>query len=125
HRIWMLPIMTAVIIMIGIAISSQMTSRTSSALARVENVQYPTVEALRNVRAELVDVQESLQRAVAEGDENAIGAAAEHAIKVRAALKQLATFDAESSLAADLASSFDDYYSAATSATRIMLGTET
>lgn len=43
HRIWMLPIMTAIIIMIGIAVSSQMTSKTSAALARVEKVQYPTV----------------------------------------------------------------------------------
>lgn len=58
----MLPIMTAVIIMIGIAISSQMTSQTSAALARVEKIQYPTVEALRVVRSELVDVQEFLQR---------------------------------------------------------------
>ncbi|HEY0686063.1 MAG TPA: methyl-accepting chemotaxis protein [Steroidobacter sp.] len=125
HRIWMLPIMTAVIIMIGIAVSSQMTSRTSAALVRVEKVQYPTVEALRVVRSELVDVQESLQRAVAEGDQNAIGAAAEHAIKLRDSLKQLGAVDAESTLASDLSSSFDEYYSAATSATRIMLGSET
>jgi methyl-accepting chemotaxis protein len=125
HRIWMLPIMTAVIIMIGIAVSSQMTSRTSAALVRVEKVQYPTVEALRVVRSELVDVQESLQRAVAEGDQNAIGAAAEHAIKVREALKELGAVDTESSLANNLGRGFDDYYSAATSATRIMLGTET
>ncbi|HEY0940283.1 MAG TPA: methyl-accepting chemotaxis protein [Steroidobacter sp.] len=124
HRIWMLPIMTAVIIMIGIAISSQMTSRTSAALDRVENVQYPTVEALRIVRSAVVDVQESLQRAVAEGDEHAIGAAAEHAIKVRDVLRQLAAVDSESSLASELGESFDDYYSAATAATRIMLGTD-
>ncbi|MDY6948608.1 MAG: methyl-accepting chemotaxis protein, partial [Pseudomonadota bacterium] len=124
HRIWMLPIMTAVIIMIGIAISSQMTSRTSAALARVEKVQYPTVEALRIVRSELVDVQESLQRAVAEGDKNAIGAAAEHAIKLRDALEELGSVN-DSGLAGELGAGFDDYYSAATSATRIMLGTET
>lgn len=64
--------MTAVIIMIGIAVSSQMTSKTSAALARVENVQYPTVEALRVVRTEFTGVQESLQRAVGEGDQNGI-----------------------------------------------------
>ena len=125
HRIWMLPIMTAVIIMIGIAVSSKMTSQTSAALARVEKVQYPTVEALRVVRAELIDVQESLQRSVAEGDQNAIGTAAEHAIKVREALKELGSVNAESGLADDLGSAFDDYYSAAISATRIMLGSET
>ncbi|WP_129647765.1 methyl-accepting chemotaxis protein [Peristeroidobacter agariperforans] len=125
HRIWMLPIMTAVIIMIGIAVSSQMTSKTSAALARVEKVQYPTVEALRVVRTEFTDVQESLQRAVAEGDQDGITAATAHANSVRAALKDLAAADPDRSLASDLGSAFDDYYSAATSATRIMLGSET
>ncbi|GFE88632.1 methyl-accepting chemotaxis protein [Steroidobacter agaridevorans] len=125
HRIWMLPIMTAVIIMIGIAVSSQMTSQTSAALARVEKVQYPTVEALRVVRSEFTDVQESLQRAVAEGDQDGITAATEHANRVRAALKDLAAVDPDRSIASDLGSAFDDYYSAATSATRIMLGSET
>ncbi|MFC4309149.1 methyl-accepting chemotaxis protein [Steroidobacter flavus] len=125
HRIWMLPIMTAVIIMIGIAVSSQMTSKTSAALARVEKVQYPTVESLRVVRTEFTDVQESLQRAVAEGDQNALGAATDHANAVRAALKDLQAVDTDRTLASDLGSAFDDYYSAATSATRMMLGSET
>jgi methyl-accepting chemotaxis protein len=117
--------MTAVIIMIGIAVSSRMTSQTSAALARVENVQYPTVEALRVVRTEFTDVQESLQRAVAEGDQNGIATATQHANSVRAALKDLAAVDPDRSLASDLGSAFDDYYSAASSATRIMLGSET
>jgi methyl-accepting chemotaxis protein len=125
HRIWMLPITTAVIIMVGIAINSQMTSRTSAALVRVEQVQFPTVEALRVVSSALQDVQESLQRAVAEGDENGIGQAAEHAVKVREGLKQLATVNRESNLASDLGAAFDSYYSAALSATQIMLGTAT
>jgi methyl-accepting chemotaxis protein len=43
---------------------------------------------------------------------------------VRDALKELATADAESKLPRQLGESFDAYYSAALSATRIMLGTE-
>lgn len=124
HRIWLLPIMTAVIIMIGIAVTSQMTSRTSEALARVEQVQYPTVEALRVIRAEVLDVQESLQRAVAEGDQNALTTASEHATNVRKALKELADADPARTLASDLGGAFDEYYDAATAATRIMLGTQ-
>jgi methyl-accepting chemotaxis protein len=125
HRIWLLPIMTAVIVTVGIAINSQITSKTSSALARVENVQYPSVEALRTMRGAVVDVQESLQRAVAEGDQNAIAAADASAKTVRDALKGLASVDAESELPRELGESFDAYYAAALSATRIMLGTET
>src|SRR5687767_13679906 len=125
HRIWLLPIMTAVIVTVGIAINSRITASTSSALARVENVQYPSVEALRTMRLAVVDVQESLQRAVAEGDQNAIAAADASAKSVRDALKELAEADAESQLPRELGKSFDEYYAAALSATRIMLGTET
>ena len=124
HRIWLLPIMTAVIVTIGITVSSRFTAKTSSALVRVEQVQYPTVEVLRTMRAEVVDVQESLQRAVAEGDQNAITTASEHARAVRNALKELATADPESELPRELGGAFDNYFSAALSATRIMLGSE-
>ena len=124
HRIWLPPIMTAVIVTVGIALNSQITSRTSAALARVESVQYPTVEALRSMRAEVIDVQELLQRAVAEGDAAAIGAADQHAAAVRASLKELAHLDVENKLASELKDSFEGYYSAAVSATRIMLGAQ-
>lgn len=125
HRIWLLPIMTAVIVTVGIAINSRFTSQTSAALERVENVQYPSVEALRAMRIEVVDVQETLQRAVAEGDQAAITAAGEHANAVRSALHELAKADSASKLPRELGDAFDNYYSAALSATRIMLGSET
>ena len=124
HRIWLLPIMTAVIVTVGIAVNSQITSRTSAALTRVEHVQYPTVEALRSIRAEVTDVQESLQRGVAEGDKEALTTADQHASKIVDALRTLATVQTDSTLDDDLRKSFDAYYSAATSATKILLGTE-
>jgi methyl-accepting chemotaxis protein len=124
HRIWLLPIMTAVIVTVGIAVNSQINARTSAALKRVEHVQYPTVEALRSLRAEVLEVQESLQRAVAEGDKNAVVAADQHAAQVADALRTLATVDPDSKLDDELRTAFDRYYSAAVSATRIMLGTE-
>jgi methyl-accepting chemotaxis protein len=124
HRIWLLPIMTAVIVTIGIAVSSQITSKTSAALARVEHVQYPTVEALRSIRGEVTDIQESLQRAVAEGDKEAVAAADQHASKVLDSLRTLATVQTDSTLDDDLRASFMSYYDAATVATKILLGTQ-
>lgn len=125
HRIWLLPIMTAVIVTVGILVNSQITSRTSAALARVELVQYPTVEALRTMRTDLTNVEESLQRAVAEGDKQALAAADQHAAEVRKSLKELTAIDIGSKSGSELASSFESYYSAASSATRIMVGAET
>ncbi|HMN46206.1 MAG TPA: methyl-accepting chemotaxis protein [Povalibacter sp.] len=123
HRIWLLPIMTAAIVAIGISVSSQMTSRTSAALVRVEKVQYPTVEALRTFRAHVTSIEESLQRAVAEGDKEGLTAAEQQAGGVRTALKELSDVDADSQLDEQLRSAFDDYYGAAVSATNMMLGT--
>jgi methyl-accepting chemotaxis protein len=124
QRIWLLPIMTAVIVAIGIGINSQINSRTSAALKRVEHVQYPTVEALRSIRAETLEIQELLQRAVAEGDKDALGSADEHASRVFDALRTLSTVQAEGKLDDELRASFDSYYSSATAATRILLGTQ-
>jgi methyl-accepting chemotaxis protein len=124
HRIWLLPIMTAVIVTIGIGINSQINARTSAALKRVEHVQYPTVEALRSIRTETLEIQELLQRAVAEGDKDALAAADEHASRVLDALRTLATVQAEGKLDDELRASFDTYYTAAVAATRILLGTQ-
>ncbi|MBB6093265.1 methyl-accepting chemotaxis protein [Povalibacter uvarum] len=125
QRIWMLPIMTAVIVAVGLFVSSQMTSRTSAALVRVEKVQYPTVEALRTLRSHVTSIEESLQRAVAEGDQEALTGAEQQAQGARQALKDLAAVDTESRRDEQLQQAFDDYYSAATAATHIMLGTGT
>ena len=123
HRIWLLPTMTAVIVATGIAVNSHITSRASAALARVEQVQYPTVEALRSLRADVEKIQGTLQQAVAEGDKSALNTAAQNAASVHSTLKQLATLDAaDRKLAINLGEQFDAYYAAATKATGILLG---
>jgi methyl-accepting chemotaxis protein len=124
HRIWMLPIMTAVIVTVGLSVSSQITSRTSAALQRVEQVQYPTVETLRTVREHVNKVEESLQRAVAEGDQQGLATAEQEGAAARKALESLAAIQSESAIARELNSAFNDYFAAALSATRIMLGSE-
>ena len=123
HRIWLLPVMTAAIVAVGIAVSSHFTARTSAALQSVEHVQYPTVEALRSIRSDVVDIQELLQRAVAEGDVTVIAAADQHAVSVRTTLQRLVSFD-RNGFAPGLQQAFDRYYSAASTATRILLRSE-
>ena len=124
HRIWLLPIMTAVIVAVGISVSSRITAKTSAALERIEHVQYPTVEALRTMRSEVRAIEESLQRAVAEGDKQSLDTAESSATQVRQALKDFATADPDSKLDNELSIAFESYFSAALSATRIMLGTD-
>lgn len=124
HRIWLLPIMTAAIVAVGIAVNSHFATRTSAALESVEHVQYPTVEALRAARSDVLDIQELLQRAVAEGDTAVIAGADQHALSVRRTLQGLVDLD-RGGFAPELQQAFDGYYSAATTATRLLLGKQT
>ena len=123
HRIWLLPAMTAAIVALGIAVNSNFTARTSAALRNVEHVQYPTVEALRSMHDDVLDIQDLLQRAVAEGDAAVIASADQRAASIRTTLQALVSVD-ENNFAPGLREAFDQYYSAATSATRILLGSE-
>src|SRR3954468_3101837 len=93
HRVWLLPIMTAAIVALGIAVNSHFASRTSAALKSVEHVQYPTVQALRVMRANVLDIQELLQGAVAQGDVVVIASADQHALDVHRTLQELVRFD--------------------------------
>jgi methyl-accepting chemotaxis protein len=124
QRIWMLPIMTAVIVTIGLVVSWRITSQTSAALVRVEQVQYPTVETLRTVREHVAKLEESLQRAVAEGDQEALSLAEQEGAAARKALAALAEIASDGADTRELTSAFENYFKAALSATRIMLGSE-
>lgn len=124
HRMWLLPVTMAVIVFAGIAINSRITARAASALERVQHVQYPAVEALRALNTEFSRVQDTLQQAVTEGDENGVEASAGHAAAARAAIAQLEALEGrDGALANRLGKQFDAYYTAASRATNILLGT--
>jgi methyl-accepting chemotaxis protein len=124
-RIWLLPIATAVIVSVGIAINWRLAANTSSALQRVEHVQYSTVEGVRSMRTEFSKIQEVLQQAVAEGDEAALANAEQHASNYREALRQIKALDESGSQQfRELQNGFDGYYASALSAARGLLGKE-
>jgi methyl-accepting chemotaxis protein len=125
-KIWLLPVLTAVIVSVGIAINSRIAASTSADLRRVEQVQYPTVEAVRAMRAEFAEVQESLQQAVSEGDDAGLQRAETHAGAYRDALRSLSDLDASSAkVAKKLGAPFDQYHRTALSAARVLMGKET
>ncbi|HEU4653183.1 MAG TPA: methyl-accepting chemotaxis protein, partial [Steroidobacteraceae bacterium] len=123
-RIWLLPICTAVVMCVSIAFNAHLASSTSAALERVEKVQYPTVEVVRELRAEFTVVQEVLQQAVAEGDQSALGKAEEHATAYRRSAQRLNELTGHRGLGGELQSAFDDYFAVARQAARIMLGVD-
>jgi methyl-accepting chemotaxis protein len=125
-KIWLLPVLTAVIVSVGIAINSRIAASTSADLRRVEQVQYPTVEAVRAMRAEFAEVQESLQQAVSEGDDAGLQRADTHAGAYRDALRSLSELDAASAkVGKQLGAPFEQYYRTALTAARVLMGKET
>jgi methyl-accepting chemotaxis protein len=123
-KIWLLPITTAIIISVGIAINWRLAANTSTALQRVDVVQYTTVEAVRSMRAEFAIIQEALQRAVAEGDDGALAEVEQHASKYREALAQINALHAADSRFRELRNGFDHYYATALTSARVLLGKE-
>lgn len=123
-RIWLLPIATAVVVCIGIGINSRLSANTSTALQRVDQVQYPTVEGMDALSVEFGLVQSILQQAVSEGDKDVLAGAAEHAAAYRKTIEQLKSLDPQDTADIDkLRSEFDNYYDAALVTANIMLGT--
>ncbi len=122
-RIWLLPIATAVIVSVGIAINFRLSAATSSDLRNVQHVQYPTVETVRSMRVDFAAIQETLQQAVAEGDASAVARTEQHAASYRDAVRELRKIDSSGEQALrTLELEFDDYYATALSAARVLLG---
>jgi methyl-accepting chemotaxis protein len=118
---WLLPAMTVVIVVAGIAINSRIAGQTSDALHRLEKVQYPAVESIRSLHTSVERIQETLQQSVAEGDKEGLTRADQQA---SAARKELSTLRSLLSSTDELSQSFDQYYAAANQATRILLSVE-
>lgn len=122
-RIWSLPIATAVIVCVGIAINAQISSTTSSALEWVREVQFPKLELLRSMRTQFDSVQSAMQRAVAEGEAAELTNATQNAEAYRKAASDLAALDeVEAAEANELRRQFDAYFDGASNTALILLG---
>jgi methyl-accepting chemotaxis protein len=119
QRIWLLPIMTAVIVSTGIAINARITVSASANLGRVEKVQYPLVEALRTLRTDHAAISDALRQALTEGDKSALGKAADYYAQAQQSLNEIAALG--DGLAPELKQEFDGYYTSALAATNLML----
>lgn len=121
HRIWTLPVVMVAIVGVGMSTIARMTSSTAASLEAVVRIQYPTVEAVRAIRGEIKVIEESLQRAVMEGDRETVKETQANATQVRAALKEVSKLKGEV-LADKIGDAFDDYYQVATEASRVLMG---
>lgn len=123
QRIWMLPVMTAVLVTVGITVNARICARASSDLESVERVQYPVVVALQELKFDFDAIQNQLQQAAANSDRTALAKAQERFADVHQTLQSLsATGPNGTELAHSIGSNFDSYFASAMAATKLVLG---
>ncbi len=82
----MLPLVAAVLFIIGIAVIYGMSTRTSAALNEIGDIDYPFLEAGNEMANRLDSYTSSLEAAAIEGEKKRVAEASEHLKRARAAL---------------------------------------
>jgi len=124
-RIWLLPLLAAVIFAIGIGTVLIFSARTSSAIESLGAVDYPYLESTTQFGSQLKALSATIQSAVAEGEKKRLDEAAERANAMRQTLATMKGLAGKGPLAATLSQQFEAYYAATTDAAAILLGSKT
>jgi len=121
-RIWLLPVVAAVIFAVGIAVVLFFSARTSSAIDAVGSVDYPYVDATTQFAAQLEALGATIQSAVAEGEKKRLDEAGERAANLRKLLVAIEKIDGKSATAGKLQTLFESYYAASVETAQLFLG---
>ena len=121
-KIWALPIVTIVVLLVGLGVNLRVSTTTSKLLVDLRMVDSPFLAQSQALAFNQKAVQESLTSAVATGDKKALEQAAKSAEAFKKELATLRALAGKSDLGVKMGREFDAYYSAAESAAAIMLG---
>lgn len=124
-KIWSLPVISTAIFCIGIAISVFFSFAAISSIKATEEIDYQLLDKAKQVSVEVAALKQSFQEAVSEGDKKRLEQISAQAEKVRQTLGKLGSVPGQGELAKRLQKEFDDYYTPAQKAARLMLGVET
>jgi len=124
RRIWALPVISAVIFGLGVAVSASFATGALDSIHTTESVDYPALGASKALAADIEGVTNSLRDAVSEGDKARIAQVGEQAGKVRTRVAEIGKIDGMADTGKRLAKEFEDYYAPAVSAAKIMLELE-
>jgi methyl-accepting chemotaxis protein len=123
QKIWLLPIMTACIVTVGVSVNARISAGASSDLERVAQVQYPVVAAIQALRFDFTAIQNLLQQAAANGDRNALDQAQQRFADAHKTLQSLSAMGTSGlELSRSIAVPFDGYFNSAVTATKLVLG---
>ena len=124
RKIWALPVVSAVIFGLGLAVSAYLSTATLNSIHATESADYPVLDMAKSLTLDVAAVGDALRDAVSEGDKERIGQVGGQAVKLRTKLDAFAAIPGQREQGQRLAKEFDAYYAPALSAARIMLEME-
>ena len=124
RKIWALPVVSAVIFGLGLAVSAYLSTAALNSIHATESADYPVLDLAKSLTLDVAAVGDALRDAVSEGDKERIAQVDGQAVKLRAKLADFATIPGQRERGARLAKAFDAYYAPALGAARIMLEME-
>jgi methyl-accepting chemotaxis protein len=124
RRIWMLPLMAALIFAIGIATQAAFSSSTARSLNALKDVDYPYLDATTQLTSKLDELKATIQSAVAEGEKKRLEEAAERAASMRKILVAVQGLEGRGAEGRQLNELFDKYFADAQTGAEIFLGTK-
>ncbi|RYE62992.1 MAG: chemotaxis protein, partial [Oxalobacteraceae bacterium] len=84
RRIWALPIISAIIFTLGVAVSAGIANKALNSIHTTESVDYPALDISKELAGDIESVTNGLRDAVSEGDKARLTQVGEQANKVRA-----------------------------------------
>ena len=121
-RIWLLPVLAAVIFAIGIAVVLAFSARTSGAIQAIGDVHAPYLDATNQFASQLEALGATIQSAVAEGEKKRLDEAKDRAAAMRKLLDAIERIDGKKDTGARLRKGFEAYYGAAVETAELFLG---
>ncbi|HWU74990.1 MAG TPA: methyl-accepting chemotaxis protein [Rhodanobacter sp.] len=120
-RILLLPAVTLALFVASWIASNAVTTHTSNAVKLLGTVDYPYLEGLKNFDVLFKRTTQTVQSAVAEGDQSKLADVQQIATDANTTIKKLAVLDGHQSSASKLGTAYQAYVSAATAAAKSML----
>lgn len=121
-RIWLLPVISAVIFSIGLALSSYFAMNALHSIRITSDIDYPLLASSGALQIEMHDIEEAFKNAVGDSDKRGLEAVAQRAEKFRVHLSGFETIPGGNVTGERLAAEFAAYFAAANGTARLMIG---
>lgn len=122
RNIWALPLSSALIFSLGIAVSTYFSLQATHSINATQTVDYPSMDVTKSLASSVEAVTAGLRDTVGEGDKDRLTQVEELATLVREKIKQLATLPGQQQAAAEIGTQFETYYTVAMTTSKVMLG---